>query len=44
MTSAIMDAIGLTPTKLFWLAVPVLGYLFYRLAPLLTCQPKTRRK
>lgn len=32
----------LTPTALFWLAVPVLGCLFYRLAPWVTLQPKSK--
>ena len=32
----------ITPTALFWLAAPVLGCLFYRLAPLVTLQPKSK--
>jgi hypothetical protein len=32
----------LTPTALFWMAVPLLLGLFYRLAPLVTLQPKTK--
>jgi hypothetical protein len=32
----------LTPTALFWMAVPLLLGLFYRLAPLVTLQPKSK--
>jgi hypothetical protein len=40
MTSAILSALDLTPTVLFWLAVPVVLYFGYWLAPWVSSQRK----
>jgi hypothetical protein len=40
MTADILNALDLTPTMLFWCAIPLLGFAFYWLAPWVSSQRK----